>query len=191
MASPLVTPSGGLLLLLLLHLLIFDNCHETAVPAIHSLHQAMRRTTIGSFERSWENFLSCHTFRRSSPPPPLSAHFWQLSWDCSCLPFSSSSNEENHHWLTWEIMRELPMLTIVMGISPWLLSFQSCTERNPQRSTSYHLMRELHPSKQFLALHTIVWYKRAHRSFSLYLLKPPPWQCPSLLDTYNIFLHKY
>ena len=49
----LVTPSGGLLLLpLLLHLLIFDNCHETAVPAIHSLHQAMRRTTIGSFERS-------------------------------------------------------------------------------------------------------------------------------------------
>ena len=44
--------------------------------------------------------LSCHTFRRTpspSPPPPSSAHFWQLSWDCSCLPFSSSSSEENPH----------------------------------------------------------------------------------------------
>ena len=142
--------------------------------------------------------LSCHTFRRTPPPPsPSSAHFWQLSWDCcSCHPFSSPSNEENHHWLIWEIMRVLPLLSS-SSTGRWQLSWEVLpdsflfkavlrgTLKGPPHTTSWENSIPLNNFFLFTQLYDI----REHIGVFLYICWNRPHNNALPFSTHTIFFY--
>ena len=148
----LVTPSGGLILLLLLNLLIFDNCHETA-PVFHSLRQAaMRRTTIGSLERLWENSLC-----------------WQLSWES--LPDSflfkavlRGTLKGPPHTTSWE--NSIPL-------NNFFLFTQLYDIREHIGVFLYICWNHPHDNALPFSTPTIFFYTNTRSNFDLYCSPPP------------------